>query len=351
MKYLIILFTIVFNLQSLAQASKAEELVIKGVELHDKGDYTNAIKCYQQALIYQPDYPTAWFELSISYMSAKDYQKSIEYANKLIANGSVYRDQAYVNKGSAYDLMGKFDESIATYKEGIKAFPKTYLLYYNLGYTYFKAQKINEAFEPIRNAVMLQPSHSSSNMLLAYTMYMKETKSQAMLPLYYYLLLEPDAQRSVKAFVVLNNLMGQGVERKDNNTININVQEASANSVFGSADLMLAVSQAAQFATDTIKLSEQDKFIQATHTFFSYLGQLKDPFPEPWDKYVKFFATLDKAGHTKAFCYYIAMSSTSFNSKDWMAKHEKEMSTFAEWAKANMLHNISDRNDTVPIGK
>src|SRR5678816_4858165 len=59
-----------------------EALIQAGVELHDKGQYDEAIAKYQAVLAQSPSDVTAMFEMAFSYLSKRDFDKSFELAKK-----------------------------------------------------------------------------------------------------------------------------------------------------------------------------------------------------------------------------------------------------------------------------
>src|SRR5687768_2063679 len=87
--------------------STAKEYIKAGVILHDKGDYSGAIENYEKALTAEKGNEEAYYELAFTYIQMKEYEKSIEYADKLIKNKKDYVAKGYHLKGMSLDYMGK----------------------------------------------------------------------------------------------------------------------------------------------------------------------------------------------------------------------------------------------------
>jgi tetratricopeptide (TPR) repeat protein len=64
------------------QTDMHRNLLQEAVRLHDKGNYDGAIAGYLEILKENPDDISALYELGFSYFAKRDYQKSLEIANK-----------------------------------------------------------------------------------------------------------------------------------------------------------------------------------------------------------------------------------------------------------------------------
>ena len=62
--------------------AEEESILRAGIDLHDKGQYDDAIAKYQQVLAKSPANVTALFEMAFSYMAKKDYDHALESARK-----------------------------------------------------------------------------------------------------------------------------------------------------------------------------------------------------------------------------------------------------------------------------
>ena len=168
--------------QILLAQSRIDSLVQLGVEFHDNGEYDNAIDAYKKALELEPNSELVNYEIALTYMYAKDYDKAMVHADKVIAvNDSKYLMQSLNIKASCLDYLGKTDESIALFEQTIKKFGPDHFLYYNLGYNYYKKGNYEKAEEALTNAIKTKPSHASSHLLLAYLMNDQKNKVKSLL--------------------------------------------------------------------------------------------------------------------------------------------------------------------------
>jgi tetratricopeptide (TPR) repeat protein len=198
--YVVVL--VLFSNFLLAQ-SPVDSLVQLGIQCHDNGQYDKAIELYQKALEIDPASPLTNYEIALTYMYAKDYANSIKHSDIVIGQKGQNLLQAYVTKGSCLDYLGKTDESIRLFEQGIRKFGDHYLLYYNLGYDYYKLKNYEKAQEVFTKAIKSNPNHASSHLFLGFTMADLDQKVQSLLCLHYFLLLEPNSGRAKTAFSLL----------------------------------------------------------------------------------------------------------------------------------------------------
>ncbi|WP_158508730.1 tetratricopeptide repeat protein [Thermosulfidibacter takaii] len=80
---------------------------ILGLAYYGLGEYKEAEKAFKKAVELDPDYSTAWNNLSACYIAQKKYKKAIEAAKKALSNHFyLYPEKAYVNIAEAYFGMG-----------------------------------------------------------------------------------------------------------------------------------------------------------------------------------------------------------------------------------------------------
>ncbi len=220
MKNLLLILS--FLISSIAVAQKTiEDYVKQGIEYHDAGKYEMAIEVYQQALLQEENSVLVIYEMAMTYMYMKQYENALKHASTVINLDDKYLMQAYVAKGNCLDALGKSGEAIKTYKKAIKKIGDNYMLYYNLGLTYYNQGKLKEAEESITNAIKNNPNHPSSHLLLGYLMNNQGNKVQSILALHYFLFLEPNSGRSSGVFELLKKQFSGNVERTGPTDISI----------------------------------------------------------------------------------------------------------------------------------
>jgi tetratricopeptide (TPR) repeat protein len=334
MKTLAILILALFlTLNLYCQDSKVEELVSEGTSLHDQGKYDEAIAKYKAALELNKNSPLANYEMSYTCFAAKKYDDAIKYSKKVIDIDSTESQGAYIVLGSSYDNTGDFNKAITCYKNGIKYFPKSNMLHYNLSLTYYNRLDYDNAEESVTNSILINPNHSSSHLLLATIMKSKGQKTKAILPLYYFLLKVPNTNRSKMAYSILTQLFGLGVEKSADNSIQVNLsKDVLSDKVFGPLDLLLSLNAANNMSDDNKDKTEQELFFETNKTIFSVIKESNQENKEGiWGLYIEKFKDLSETDNVEAFSYFISQSAYPDISKKWLSENPDKLEKLKNW--------------------
>lgn len=328
---LILIFTL-FVSTCIGQTSEFENLVEQGIKLHDNGDYKGAIEQYKKALQIDPKSAVVNYELASSHIALEDYEKAIEYSENVITAKSKFADRAYMLKGTAQDLLGKSKEAIKTYTTGLKEFPDSYLLNYNLAYTLYNLKNYKEAETTIYNALKNKPSHASSHLLLGYIMHDQGHRVKSLLALYNFLLLEPKGKRAKTANELLDSLLKKGVTKENEKTTTITLAMGDDSDEFRPAELMLSLLEASKDIESNKNKTENQIFVDNTKSFFSVLGELKKKNKGFWwNFYVDFFYDMTNKKHNEAFANYIQQSKENTEVSNWLKSNNEKIEAFSKW--------------------
>lgn len=321
------------TLNLFGQDDKIKELVSQGIELNDQGKYEEAIEKYKMALSIDKNSTLANYELSYTYMATENYNDAIKYSKKVIGQDSDNQHEAYIVLGSSLDMSGKADNAIKAYEEGLSKFPNSNLLNYNLALTSFNQKEYEKAEKAAINAINAKPNHGSSHVILSAIMRAKGDRVMSLLPAYYFLMLEPNSKRSPINYNNLLMQLGQGIERKNDNVINVNIPSSiSRDSLFGAAEMMVSLLAASRFTDENKDKSDMEFFVETNSGFFSVLGELKkENSGFWWDFYVSKFYDLVQSNNVEAFSYYISQSTNSESVNQYIANNPDKIEQLKEW--------------------
>lgn len=300
-----------------------DSLIRQGIKYHDSRAYQMAIDQYQKALEIDPNSEVAIYEISISMVEMGDYYGAIEYSDKLIKRNDKYAILSYNTKGSSLNYLGKTDEAIDVFLEGIDLYPDFDLLHYNLGLAYHTKMEYEKAKDAFIAALDINPQHSGAHLNLGRTMMRLNKRVESLLSLYFFLLLEPNSERSEWAYNGLHLQLSDSSHHQGDSDI---------------ADILEVDKMISELAASNIeegKNSETNShiFIKTTYSIFSTLGKLKDKHNNTgfwWEFYVPFFSSLTSAGYTEPFCHYISHAFQR-ESDYFINNNPAKVNSFSTW--------------------
>lgn len=319
---LIIFFLSCLTFSAYGQKS-SEKLIREGVSLHDKGRYKDAITYYKQALEVNPTSMSATYEMSLSYLYLKDYDNAIKYSTKVIDAGfQPLMVDAYIVKSSALGETNKVDKSIQLLNEALVRCGDEYLLYFNLGLSYFNKKETNQAIVNLRKAIELDATRSSAFLLYAYALSDAKQWIQSFYSFHFFLLLEPNTARSKDAFDEMYSLI--------TSEYNENSEELEPEDSINRKLLYKAL-RSMQPKTE----SDVDKFAfftDASKMIFFTLGQMQNDIQSGllWNFFVPTYDEILGSGHFDTYCHYISVSYFP-QSLEWWNNNNEKVNDFIEW--------------------
>ncbi|MCB8999316.1 MAG: hypothetical protein H6540_04505 [Bacteroidales bacterium] len=161
----------------------------------------------------------------------------------------------------------------------------------------------------------------------------KGERVKSILPLYYFLMLEPNTKRSISNYKSLIEQLGQGIDKKDEQNINVNIQlSPTTDTDFSAAEMMVSMLAASRYTEKYKDKSDMELFVETNNGIFSVLGELKkDNTGFWWDLYVKTFYDLVQTNNDEAFSYFISKSTNSEDVNKWISENNDKMQNFQDW--------------------
>lgn len=329
---------------SVAPTVAQQKTINEAVVLHDARKYDEAIAKYKSVLTESPDCTMAMYELSLSLQAKGAKLEAVETAYR----GAKYiADELplfYVLIANNLDDYGKPDEAVHIYLDGLKAMEGDSRfgryrgsLYYNLGITYYKQKKINDARRVLKSAVENDFSYASPHYLLSVVYNGSRYQIPAFLAAARLITLEFNTART-KASV---DLIAAALEPTRNEktgdiTINLDFNAPKDEGDFAMFDLLLPTLTTIDEKKDA-KKTANEKFIGAIDSIIGMLGEdkkLRSTFVGK--TYVPFMVDLKKAGHVDAFGNMILFIRNNQNADaaKWVDANGTKLKQFLNWAKS-----------------
>ncbi len=344
MKQFILIFAFAICNAVLAQnPESAKRFIGEGIVLHDKGDYKGAVTKYDLALKADTFNLTALAERAMTYNAMGEYDKAIKDCKLAIKKhpGKKDLENVYVIYGNTYDLMKKPNMALEIYGEGIVAFPKAYMLYFNKGITFNGLEKNDSAMEYFKMSSILNPNHAGSQNALGRLYYVYEkNKIAGLLSLLRFLVIEPKGSRAVGNVEIVNSILNSGAQKTGKNTYTISIDELSLDTTakeddFSSESLILTFAAALDGDKQFKKQNSAQKLQRKLDGILSSVSEskkVKEGFC--FDYYIPYFQAMKKKGYLETFSYIAMASAGDKKVNKWIKTHSQEIVDFYKWDNA-----------------
>ncbi|HEX4851618.1 MAG TPA: tetratricopeptide repeat protein, partial [Puia sp.] len=137
----LLLFATVLTSSVSAQKTKlinSRELIERGIQLNDSGQYKEAIAVYNQVDRNDTNYVWSLYEKAVSCTSDSQYNQAIKYCEEGLALRSEREHEAelFNQYGNVLNDAGQSQKALIVFDSAIKKYPSFSLLYFNKGIVY-----------------------------------------------------------------------------------------------------------------------------------------------------------------------------------------------------------------------
>lgn len=132
-----------------------------GVAYSEKGEESNAIANYLEAIRINPKYAEAYNNLGYSYLLMGQWQDAAGQLHVAVRLNPGYT-VAHNNLGLAYYRSGRYDEAIGSYLDSLRILPDYDHARYNLGLAYLRSGRLAEAVGAFRTLIRIHPDYADA---------------------------------------------------------------------------------------------------------------------------------------------------------------------------------------------
>ncbi len=250
----------------------------------------------------ETDDPSTNYKTAFALVNANKANEAIPYLEKVVKTTSAYTAAAYSLLGSIYDNDHQPEKAIATYKEGLKAYPKDQSMHYNLGLAFFRNKQYADAETEAVVAIKLDPKHTNSQRMYALVTFHQNKRVNALLGFCSFLLLEPNTPRSAEAFTNMQSILKGGTLKEDGTGI-LSPADVIERNVLNAG--LSAVTTSAQAK----KLTSAELIEYELKGIFTFAGQYaeKKSGKTFFDKfYAEYFYKLAQSNNVAAFAKMVS---------------------------------------------
>ncbi|MDE1192759.1 MAG: hypothetical protein PW786_11555 [Arachidicoccus sp.] len=166
MKKLIIIPAIFFFATAAFSQAGVADAHAQAMDNAKNGNFDKALAIIKNAEANYPDNAILLKDDAVINTFKKDYINAIASGQKLVSLPDA-DEQAYQILGSAYTASSKYQEALHVYQQGIRHFPKSSLLYSELGSTLMDNNQPGKAAYAWEKGIQINPSISSNYYFLA----------------------------------------------------------------------------------------------------------------------------------------------------------------------------------------
>ncbi len=251
----------------------------------------------------ETDDPSTNYKTAFALVNANKANEAIPYLEKVVKTTSAYTAAAYSLLGSIYDNDHQPEKAIATYKEGLKAYPKDQSMHYNLGLAFFRNKQYADAETEAVEAIKLDPKHTNSQRMYALVTFHQNKRVNALLGFCSFLLLEPNTPRSAEAFTNIQSILKGGALKEDGiNPAKISPKEET------DIKLLNMCIQVAVTNAQKQKLAGADLLEEELKSIFVTADKIiEKPEKDFFDKfYADYFFKLSQSGNMSSFAKMVS---------------------------------------------
>jgi tetratricopeptide (TPR) repeat protein len=156
-KPLFVLFILLVSVQVMAQQS-VESLMNNGQELIQRGAYSQAVTAFKKALMLEPGYFEAQFNLGFAYLQWGNNNQAVVELKKAIKL-NMKSSEAWSNLAIAYDNLNRSNDAISALAQAVNYDPENMTARMNLAAMYANAKRNKEALAQYRKMSEIEPAN------------------------------------------------------------------------------------------------------------------------------------------------------------------------------------------------
>ncbi|MGC4082570.1 MAG: tetratricopeptide repeat protein [Vicinamibacterales bacterium] len=321
-----------------------ETLLREGIDLHDKGQFDQAIAKYQAVLAKSPTNVTALFELAYSYLEKRDFEKAFTTAQQGAGFKSELLPMFYDLMASSLDSRGQPEQAIETYKKGIALVPDASQLYFNMAVTYRESlNRPDDARRALERAAAIEPMHPGTHILLGQVLQSSGYTAPAFLALSTFLVLDPGGTQALPGYGLWRAVLKGGVDPiPDGAAPERAMRRAPAARAATSDEGDFSLFEAQLTPSREAFMRTLDAGTPEVQALIAQVDRLLGTLPATPSgpaahsfintHYVPFFVTLKQKNFVEPFVYWASQRAPVPGVVDWLKANETRVRPFLEWA-------------------
>lgn len=358
-KIFFVLLIIGFNSSLFAQIKtlkeEANEYVLEAIKLMDNEEPDKAIQLIEKALKLVPNHPTYLYEMGFAYYIKKDYKKAKNIFEDLTQSDDA-EDLHFKMLGNSYDLLGKPEKAVDAYKKGLKKFPNSGKIYFELGIMSMAKENYEEAVEYWEKGIEVEPTHPSNYYWATKLFSGSNEKIWALLYGEVFMNLERNSKRTEEVSKILFEVYKTAITPKSDTAVSVDLTKKGVTiTIKDPKDLEKRMSEGRllPFEGNYVMALSPASIIIKEGTSLDAIYLMRKGLLDFWfnqfkndKKYPNVLLDYQKqileAGHFETYSYWLHSQGNEKEFEAWYSKNEQKFKDFGKWFNQNQLQLSPD---------
>ncbi|MFN6378980.1 MAG: tetratricopeptide repeat protein [Flavobacteriales bacterium] len=190
------------------------DLILKGVNDHNSGDYKKAIASYSQVVSGDSLYDLALYELALSAIADGQFQKALKSTEACLEFANDYHFDAMVLKGTALEKLERYDEAEAVFSQLEKEYNHYFRAFFEKGVFHLSKKDFPAALSSMEKSFSRNLIHPRTHAIVAVLAADSNQPAFAMMAFFYgALCASGDPEYALSLIGLLENLGAQTYEK------------------------------------------------------------------------------------------------------------------------------------------
>ena len=326
----------------LAQTPDADiqSTLISGVQQYERGELDAARATFESVLEQDADNATAIYELALTHYRQGESERALEILDDAFARDLAGSAEFYSLAASIADDLGRPDDALARFEEGVAAYPDDHGLNLNFGVTQLRLGQTAEARATFERAIGLQFEHPSAHYYLGRIYAAEGQTAAAILALGVSLGFDNNRQRMESSAGIIKELMESTVQVLDSGQTLAVVDVESGLPLDSMSRLSTRIPLLyASLLTAQRKSGGDTSYEPYAMTFVALLSTFIEADIDPAshfaaDQYSRFFGPIVENGHQAAFAHMILAPLNPEAAGAWLRANGETFEAFREWTRS-----------------
>lgn len=322
-----------------APDTNVDESIRNGVAAFERGDLDAARSIFGSVLEREPDNVTAIYELAYTLVTQGEPEEALRVVDEALGRDLEPVPEFFTLSASVLDNLGRQNEAIDRFEQGIAAFPNDHGLHLNLGVTQVRSGDMAAARATFERAAALQPEHPSAHFYLGHLYADEGRVAAAILALGKSLAFDNQGQRMATSAGTIQALMDTTVRTLDDGRTLIVVPPESIlpteslDQFSDNLPMYVGMAVTMQRKTDG-DMTYEPYALAYSFILTAFVEAEIDPASSfVVDHYLGFFAPIVENGHQMTFSHLILAGLNPELASEWVSTNTEAVQAFRTWAR------------------